>query len=138
MLRIIKESVFAFIDDEALTRGAAIAFYTVTSIGPVLFIVVAIAGVAFGEDAARADVVDELQPREAGLLVGPERRLQGAWLLRALDFVDARELLEELARARGREVPRRRPGSAGAAPDRALDSNYGQPLCLQTAGGVVA
>src|SRR5262245_20716553 len=32
------------IDDEALTRGAAIAFYTVTSIGPLLFIVVAIAG----------------------------------------------------------------------------------------------
>ena len=31
MLRMIKESVFAFIDDEALTRGAAIAFYTVTS-----------------------------------------------------------------------------------------------------------
>ena len=32
MLRIIKESIYASIDDEALTRGAAIAFYTVTSI----------------------------------------------------------------------------------------------------------
>lgn len=31
---LIKQSVSAFIDDEALTRGAAIAFYTVTSIGP--------------------------------------------------------------------------------------------------------
>ena len=57
---LIKQSVSAFIDDEALTRGAAIAFYTVTSIGPVLFIVVAIAGLAFGEDAARGAISDEL------------------------------------------------------------------------------
>jgi len=64
MLRIIKESVLAFIDDEALTRGAAIAFYTVTSIGPVLFIVVTIAGLAFGEDAARGAISREL----AGLM----------------------------------------------------------------------
>jgi membrane protein len=47
-------------DDEALTRGAAIAFYTVTSIGPVLFIVVAIAGLAFGEDAARGAISHQL------------------------------------------------------------------------------
>ena len=51
---------FAFIGDEALTRGAAIAFYTVTSIGPVLFIVVAIAGLAFGEDAARGAIAEQL------------------------------------------------------------------------------
>src|ERR1700730_18113287 len=57
---IIKESVQAFIDDEALTRGAAIAFYTITSIGPVLFIVVAIAGLAFGEDAARGAIASQL------------------------------------------------------------------------------
>jgi membrane protein len=57
---LIKQSVSAFIDDEALTRGAASAFYTVTSIGPVLFIVVAIAGLVFGEDAARGPISDQL------------------------------------------------------------------------------
>jgi membrane protein len=57
---LVSESVNAFIDDEALTRGAAIAFYTVTSIGPVLFIVVAIAGLVFGEDAARGAITDQL------------------------------------------------------------------------------
>jgi membrane protein len=67
MLTIIKESTTAFIDDEALTRGAAIAFYTVTSIGPVLFIVVAIAGLAFGEDAARGAI-----SRELGGLMGQQ------------------------------------------------------------------
>ena len=47
---LMRGSVAAFIDDEALTRWAAITFCTVTSIGPVLFIVVAIAGLVFGED----------------------------------------------------------------------------------------
>src|SRR5262245_861585 len=44
--------------------GAAIAFYTVTFVGPVLFIVVATAGLAFGEDAARGAISGEL----AGLM----------------------------------------------------------------------
>jgi membrane protein len=52
---LLRGSIYSFLEDEALTRGAAIAFYTVTSIGPVLFIVVAIAGLAFGHKAARAD-----------------------------------------------------------------------------------
>ena len=55
-----KESVTSFINDGALSRGAAIAFYTVTSIGPVLLIVVAIAGLAFGQDAARGAIVSQL------------------------------------------------------------------------------
>src|ERR1041384_246485 len=44
MWRLLKQTVLAFIDDEALSRGAAIAFYTVTSIAPVLLLVVAVAG----------------------------------------------------------------------------------------------
>ena len=58
--RLLRDSVQAFIDDEALTRGASISFYTITSIGPVLFIVVAIAGLAFGEDAARGAIASQL------------------------------------------------------------------------------
>jgi membrane protein len=57
---LVSGTVNSFIDDEALTRGAAIAFYTVTSVGPVLFIVVAIAGLVFGEDAARGAISDQL------------------------------------------------------------------------------
>ena len=54
---------------DGLTRGAAIAFYTVTSIGPVLLIVVAVAGLAFGRDAAQSALIgqlSELMGREAG------------------------------------------------------------------------
>jgi hypothetical protein len=41
--RLLRDSVEVFIAADALSRGASISFYTVTSIGPVLFIVVAIA-----------------------------------------------------------------------------------------------
>lgn len=57
---LLRDSVEAFIADDALSRGASISFYTVTSIGPVLFIVVAIAGLAFGEDAARGAIAGQL------------------------------------------------------------------------------
>ena len=52
----LKDAVFSFIEDEALSRGAAIAFYTVTSIAPLLLIVVAIAGLGFGQDAAQGAI----------------------------------------------------------------------------------
>jgi membrane protein len=51
--KMLKDAVLSFINDEVLSRGAAIAFYTVTSIAPVLLIVIAIAGLVFGPDAAQ-------------------------------------------------------------------------------------
>src|ERR1700761_2592958 len=58
--KITRCSAEAFIDDNALSRGAAIAFYAVTSIGPVLLIVIAVAGLVYGEDAARGALMDKL------------------------------------------------------------------------------
>jgi membrane protein len=69
---VTKQSAEAFIEDGALSRGAAIAFYAVTSIGPVLLIVVAVAGLFFGEDAARGALMTKLNqamgPQSAGFL----------------------------------------------------------------------
>jgi membrane protein len=58
-ISIVRSSVNGFIEDEALTRGGAIAFYAVTSIAPVLLIVVAIAGLVFGRDAAMGAIVKQ-------------------------------------------------------------------------------
>jgi membrane protein len=58
-LILIKQSVLAFIADDALSKGAAIAFYVVTSIAPLLLIVVAIGGLAFGEEAAQHAITDQ-------------------------------------------------------------------------------
>jgi len=58
--KILRDTLLAFINDDALSRGAAIAFYTVTSIAPVLLIVIAIAGLAFGRDAAQNAITEQL------------------------------------------------------------------------------
>lgn len=58
--RILKQAVGGYIAHDALSRGAAIAFYVVTSLAPVLLIVVAVAGVMFGEEAVRGSLVKEL------------------------------------------------------------------------------
>src|SRR5436190_12231478 len=57
---MLNDTVLALINDEALSRGAAIAFYAVTSIAPVLLIVIAIAGLAFGQDAAQNALTEQL------------------------------------------------------------------------------
>lgn len=56
----LRNTVQGYIEDEALSRGAAIAFYTVTSIAPVLLIVIAIAGLVFGREAAQNAISDQL------------------------------------------------------------------------------
>lgn len=50
---LTREAVGSFMEDNCLSRGAAMAFYAVTSLAPIMLIVVAIAGLIFGQDAAR-------------------------------------------------------------------------------------
>jgi len=57
---LLKEGVTAFIDDNALSRGAAIAFYAVTAIAPVLFIATAVAALGWGQGAASRAVHSQL------------------------------------------------------------------------------
>jgi membrane protein len=58
---LVKEGFTSFVDDHALTRGAAIAFYAVTAIAPVLFIATTIAGVFLGPAAASGAVGYQLR-----------------------------------------------------------------------------
>ncbi len=41
--------------------GAALAYYTAFSLAPVLILVIAVAGLAFGADAARGEIVAQLR-----------------------------------------------------------------------------
>ncbi|UVK46732.1 YihY/virulence factor BrkB family protein [Mesorhizobium sp. AR07] len=69
---LLKESILGFINDNALSHGAAMAFYATTSLAPILLIVVAIAGLAFGNDAAQvalsAEISGVMGPQSADLL----------------------------------------------------------------------
>lgn len=58
--RLAKDTVMGFIEHEALSHGAAIAYYTMFAVAPVLLIIIAIASLVFGRDAAQAAIVGQL------------------------------------------------------------------------------
>lgn len=58
---MLRDTFTDYIEDGCLSRGAAIAYYTVLSIGPVLVICIAIAGLVFGHDAAQGAIVGQLR-----------------------------------------------------------------------------
>ena len=58
---LAKEAIKAWMDDYAPSMGAALSYYTVFSIAPLLLIVISVAGLAFGEDAARGHITAQLQ-----------------------------------------------------------------------------
>ena len=57
---LLRDTVEGFVEDDGLSRGASIAYYTLFSIAPVLLVVVAIAGLAFGREAAEGAIVAQL------------------------------------------------------------------------------
>lgn len=50
----------AWWSDDALRLGASLAYYTLFAIGPVLLVAIAIAGLVFGPDAVRGEIVGQL------------------------------------------------------------------------------
>lgn len=58
---LLRDTVNNWIDDYAPSMGAAIAYYTVFSVAPLLLIVISVAGIVFGAEAAQGAVVAELQ-----------------------------------------------------------------------------
>jgi membrane protein len=57
---LIKQSVSSWMNDYAPSMGAALAYYTLFSIAPLLLIVIAVAGVFFGPEAARGEIFEQL------------------------------------------------------------------------------
>jgi len=55
-LSVLKEAAMSFAGDNAPRLGAALAYYTVFSIAPLILITITIAGAIFGEEAARGEV----------------------------------------------------------------------------------
>lgn len=58
---LIKDAYTDFGEDKAERLGAALAYYTIFSIGPLLVLLIAIAGFVFGQAAAEGQVVDRVQ-----------------------------------------------------------------------------
>ena len=58
---LARQAAQSWVDDYAASMGAALAYYTLFSIAPLLLIVISIAGLVFGEEAARGQIFAQLQ-----------------------------------------------------------------------------
>ena len=58
---LLKEACYAWVADNAPSLGAALAFYTIFSLAPVLMVATAVAGVVFGREAAEGEILRQIQ-----------------------------------------------------------------------------
>src|SRR5688572_7697725 len=59
--KLVFETYQEWTDDQAPRLGAALAYYTVLSIAPLLIIVIAIAGFVFGREAAQGQIFYQIR-----------------------------------------------------------------------------
>jgi membrane protein len=58
---LLKQTVSEWMDDNVPAQAAALAYYTLFSVAPMLIIAIAVAGLVFGEEAARGEIQNQLQ-----------------------------------------------------------------------------
>ena len=61
VFKLLKETSDAWMEDNALRLSAALAYYSIFSIAPLLVISISIAGLVLGEDAVRGQLTEQLQ-----------------------------------------------------------------------------
>jgi membrane protein len=57
---LLKQAAQGWMDDRANSMGAALSYYTVFSVAPLLLIVISLAGIFLGEEAARGAIVAQI------------------------------------------------------------------------------
>lgn len=70
-INIFKSTVSGFMNEDCLKYSASLSYYTIFSIGPILVLMISLAGIFFGEDAIQGKVFSEMRG-----LVGPSAARQ--------------------------------------------------------------
>lgn len=79
-LQILVLAVTRWSDDRGPQLGAAIAFYTMFAVAPLLVVAIAVAGAVFGEEAARGQIVGEIEGLVGQAAAkGIEAMIESAW-----------------------------------------------------------
>jgi len=68
---LIKETFKGFMEDNALQLSAALSYYTIFSLPPLLIIIISLSGIFFGADAVRGEIFGQIKG-----LVGNDAALQ--------------------------------------------------------------
>lgn len=140
---LLKQVSKSWLDDYVPSMGAALAYYTMFSLAPLLLIVISVAGLVFGEDAARGEIEAQLSSlmgeRSAGavqdLLASVDKPAEGAAVTVLgvlLLFVGATTVFGELQDSLDRiwRVPARRRTSGWLALVRARLLSFGMILAI--------
>lgn len=81
VMKLLRQAFAKWMKDNALRMGAALSFYTVFSLAPLLIIVIAVSGIVFGQSVAQEQILNQIAQ-----LIGAE----GAQAVQAL-LVAARQ-----------------------------------------------
>jgi len=60
LIRLVGRACIAFWNDNGPRMGASLAYYTLFALAPILLIVIAVAGMAFGAEAVQGEVVSQI------------------------------------------------------------------------------
>jgi membrane protein len=69
--RILKKAFIGFIDDNAFKLSASLSYYTIFAIGPLLLIIISLAGIFFGREAVQGKIYGQIKG-----MVGSEAAIQ--------------------------------------------------------------
>src|SRR4249919_4396846 len=61
MYAVLARSLSAWVDKRAGSKGAALAFYTLFSMAPILILAIAGAGYFFGAEAAQGEIIAQIE-----------------------------------------------------------------------------
>lgn len=78
---ILKKSVTGFTSEDCMKYSASLAYYTIFSLGPILVLMISLAGIFYGEDAIKGKVFTELNE-----LIGASAAMQIQDMIKNLEL----------------------------------------------------
>lgn len=84
MLSLLHNTVMGFVNDNALKLSASLSYYTVFALGPLLIIIISLAGIFFGREAVQGKLYSQLNG-----LVGSQAALQIQEIIRNIQETQA-------------------------------------------------
>lgn len=77
---ILRQAITEFLDDHGMKLSASLSYYTIFSLGPVLVIIISLAGIFFGKDAVHGKIYYQING-----LVGSQAALQIQDIIRNIE-----------------------------------------------------
>src|SRR5687767_10232299 len=68
---VLRQAITEFLNDNGMKLSASLSYYTIFSIGPVLIVIISLAGIFFGKEAVQGKIYFQIRG-----LVGDQAALQ--------------------------------------------------------------